>query len=51
MSDKHFDFSIKLILVGDVSVGKTSLLNNFLNEENPTNTISTIGTEHHSYIY
>lgn len=28
---QHFDYTFKFILVGDSSVGKTSILNRFLN--------------------
>lgn len=42
----EFDLVVKVVIVGDISVGKTSLLNNFLNEEKPTDTIATIGTEY-----
>ena len=48
MSERHFDMTVKLIIVGDISVGKTSLLKNFKNEENPTETVATIGTEYYS---
>lgn len=50
MSERYFDITVKLIIVGDISVGKTSLLNNFKEEEDPTNTIATIGTEYYSLI-
>lgn len=48
MLDKHFDTAIKIIIVGDVSVGKTSLLNNFQGFDDPLDTIATIGTEYHT---
>lgn len=50
MSERYFDITVKLIIVGDISVGKTSLLNSFKDEEDPTNTIATIGTEYYSFI-
>lgn len=49
MTDKHFDLAIKIIIVGDVSVGKTSLLNNYQEQEDPTDTIATIGTEYYTF--
>lgn len=50
MSFEHFDYAIKIIIIGDISVGKTSLLNNFLKLENPMNTVATIGTEFKTFL-
>lgn len=50
MSDWYFDFTVKIIIAGEISVGKTSLLNNFKDLEEPTDTLATIGTEYYSFI-
>lgn len=42
---------MKIIIAGDISVGKTSLLNNYKDIEEPTDTIATIGTEYYSFMY
>lgn len=44
-SDKLYDYLIRIALIGDSGVGKSSLLENFVNETfNPT-FISTIGID------
>lgn len=42
---------MKIVLVGQISVGKSSLLNRFLNKNDPLKTLSTIGAEYHSFIW
>lgn len=50
MNDDCCELELKIVLAGSVSVGKTSLLNNFLEEKNPTETMATIGTEYYTIV-
>lgn len=45
MELKYFDSTVKLILIGDTGVGKSSLLSCWINKEFTHNAISTIGID------
>lgn len=42
---KEYDYIMKLILIGDASVGKTNILNKYLKNEFDPNSKSTLGVE------
>jgi len=44
-SGQDYDYSFKVILIGDVSVGKSSLINQFCNEKFMDTVASTIGVD------
>lgn len=44
-NNNNFDVKIKLLVIGDQSVGKTSIMNRFIENEFNTSTLSTIGID------
>lgn len=49
--NEDYDLAIKIIVIGDVSVGKTSLLYSFIDKDIGGETKATIGAEYHSYFF
>ena len=49
--NEDYDLAIKVIVIGDVSVGKTSLLYSFIDKDIGGDTKATIGAEYHSYFF
>lgn len=41
----HFQFAYKIIVIGDIGVGKTYMIKKFVNNELPNRNMPTIGIE------
>jgi small GTP-binding protein len=44
-TDEHYDYMIKLVIIGDTAVGKTNILLRFVNDEFKPNHVTTIGVD------
>lgn len=47
MSNNYYDYIAKILLVGNSGVGKTCVLNKFMNDDLKKNHIATIGKCNH----
>ena len=49
--EEDFDYSIKIVIIGESNVGKTTLLHRFLTKTFKNDTKATLGLESHYFIY
>lgn len=45
MTSQNYEYLLKILLVGDTAVGKTSLFNKYITNKFKTDTASTVGVE------
>ena len=51
MSEEEYDMILKIVLIGDSSVGKTNLMNKYIKNEFREDTKATVGVEFGSKVY